>query len=296
MKRLNHHHLFIFWTFARAGTFTKTAAALSIAQSAVTAQIKQLEDFLGLTLIDRSNRRRAELTSDGRRVLDYASSIFETSQELQKWATDGEVSKAITLRIGALSGLSRNLQYEFIKPILGDKFFKLEIITGDQENLVSLLKDHSLDLILSSHNVRSEGKVSFYSHVLTSSPVIFVTKIGRIVRKGLELKNVLAENPLFVPGSNFEARPELDAYIEGLKCNHRIAGEVDDIALLRIFALRSGAVVALPEMGVKNDIEKNELMVLGRAGKVEQRFYAITRQKRVPNKTIEELIQAMRKK
>lgn len=294
MQRLNHHHLFIFWTFARAGTFTNASQELSIAQSAVTSQIKQLEDALGLTLIDRSNKRRPELTSDGRRVLDYANSIFEASQELLKWATKGEAPKASVIRVGAISGLSRNLQYEFLLPVMEDASIKIEVTTGDQENLVRLLKEHSLDVVLSSHNVRSDGRVSFYSHVLTASPLIFVTKHDRGFKKGFPLVDWLEKRPLYLPGSSFEIRPELDAFLEGLKASIRVAGEIDDIALLRIFALRSGAVVALPEMGVKGDIEKNELTVLGRSGAIEQRFYAITRQKRVPNKTIETLILKMR--
>jgi hypothetical protein len=49
-------------------------------------------------------------------------------------------------------------------------------------------------------------------------------------------------------------------------------------------------------MGVKNDIEENELIVLGRASRIEQRFYAITRQRIVPNKVIEGLITNMRRR
>jgi LysR family transcriptional activator of nhaA len=295
MQRLNHHHLFIFWTFARAGTFTNAAAELSIAQSAVTAQIKQLESVLGLLLIDRSNKRRPELTSDGKRVLEYANSIFEASQELLKWATKGEAPKASVIRVGAISGLSRNLQFEFLKPIIEDSSIKIEVTTGDQANLVRLLKDHSLDVILSSHNVKPEGRISFYSHVLTSSPLIFVAKSERGLKKEVDFKVHLRKRPLIIPGPSFEVRSELDAYLESIKTPFRLAGEIDDIALLRIFALRSGAVVALPELGVKNDVEENSLTVLGTAAHIEQRFYAITRQKRVPNKIIEDLILQIRR-
>lgn len=294
MQRLNHHHLFIFWIFSKTLSFTGAARELSIAQSAVTSQIKQLEESLGLSLVDRTQKRHPELTSEGRRVLDYAHSIFETSQELLKWATKGEAPEASRLRVGAISGLSRNLQYEFLKPVVGDADVHLEITTGDQENLIRHLKDHSLDVVLSSYNVKSDGKVSFYSHVLTSSPVIFVTKQKRGSKKGASLRECLAESPLYLPGSGFEVRPELDAYLEQLKTPFQVAGQIDDIALLRIFALRSGAVVALPQAGVQNDINKDDLRVIAKAGTVEQRFYAITRQKRVPHKIIETLITQMR--
>lgn len=290
MDRINHHHLFLFWTLARVGTFTNAAHELSIAQSAVTSQIKQLEESLGLVLIDRSNRRRPELTEEGRRVLEYADAIFETSQELLKWARKGKEPKASIIRVGAISSLSRNIQYEFLKPILNDSSIKISMTTGDQDNLIRLLREHALDVILTSHNVLSSGKVLFYSHVLTTSPVIFASRLDRRTPKGTKLKTILTRKPLYLPGLSFEIRPELDAYLETFKQPLRIAGDIEDIALLRILALRSGAVVALPEVGIRTEIEEGELTVWGRAGKIEQRYYAITRQKIVPQRVIQTLI------
>lgn len=296
MERINHHHLHIFWTLARVGTFTKAAYELSIAQSAVTAQIKTLEESLGLTLIDRSNRRRPELTEEGKRVLEYADTIFETSQELLKWATKGKEPKAAVIRVGAIASLSRNIQYEFLKPILADPSVTISVTTGDQDNLIRLLREHALDVVLTSHNVRSTGTVLFYSHVLTTSPLIFVSKTERRTAKGSDLKGVLTRRALYLPALSFEIRPELDAFLKTLRTPLRIAGEIEDIALLRILALRSGAVVALPEMGVKGDIEVGDLKVWGRAEKIEQRYYAITRQKIIPNRVIQGLIEGIRGK
>ncbi|MGZ3798463.1 MAG: LysR family transcriptional regulator, partial [Pseudobdellovibrionaceae bacterium] len=172
MERINHHHLFIFWNLAKYGTFIRTAEELSIAQSAVTLQIKNLENILGLELIDRSNKRKPLITEAGRKVLEYADSIFETSFELLKWAKQGELAKKQVLRVGALSGLSRNFQFQFLKPIIGSSHIKIEITTGDQDKLVKLLREHSLDLILSSHNISIEGKSTFHAHVLTKSPLV----------------------------------------------------------------------------------------------------------------------------
>jgi len=89
MQRLNHHHLYVFWMFAKTSSFTKTAESLSIAQSAVTSQVKRLEEVLGINLIDRTNPRRTQISAEGRKVLEYADSIFESSRELINWATKG---------------------------------------------------------------------------------------------------------------------------------------------------------------------------------------------------------------
>lgn len=293
MQHLNHHHLYIFWTLAKQGTFTSAAETLLIAQSAVTSQIKSLENILGLELIDRSNRRKPVLTEAGKKVLEYADFIFEASSELIKWAKQGEQTKQQILRVGALSALSRNFQFEFLRPVVGDLHVKFEITTGDQDKLVKLLREHSLDLILSSHNIQPEGKSPFHSHVLTKSPLVFVVAANHF-KRGLSLREILSQKSLYIPGHNFEARPELDALFERMRIEPKILGEIDDVALLRIFALRSGDVVVLPLMGVKDDLTNKSLRILKNTGKIEQKFYAITRHRKFPNPLVEKLIEGIK--
>ena len=292
MNWLNYHHLYYFWLLSQEGTFTKVAERLKIAQSAVSEQIHQLEQSLEISLLDRTNKRSPILTEEGIKVLEFAKTIFETGEELQHWAKVGQNKKETILKIGALSGLSRNFQFEFIKPILKTPNLKIEVTTGDQEKLTQMLKDHSLDLILSSHNVIADGRVTFYSHVLHSSPLIFVIS-KEIQTKNLDLKETLATKKIFLPGKNFEARPELDSFLEKLKCPFQIAGEIEDIALLRILALKSNNIVAIPKMGVINEIASKELKILDSKVKIAQKFYAITRQKRIPNSIISSLINKM---
>lgn len=294
MQRLNHHHLYLFWIFGKTESFTKTAKQLSIAQSAVTAQIKSLENSLDLKLIDRTNPRRVTVTNEGRQVLEYAESIFEVSRELVNWATKGALPKKQILRIGAISGLSRNLQYEFIKPFIARPDIKFEIMTADQKTLVELMNQHSLDVILTSHNVESDYGGKIQANVLTSTPIVFVTSKSTRLNSNDPIEKKMKGRDIYIPGKNFEAKPELDAYFEEEGFQVRIAGEIDDIALLRIIALRSGAVVAVPKMGVQNDILSGDLKVVGTAKAIRQKFYAIVRHKLSANPEIKVLIEKMR--
>ena len=287
MTRLNHHHLYIFWVYAKTESFTKAAQELLIAQSAVTLQIKQLENNLGLELINRKNRKSPQITNEGRRVLEYADSIFESTRELVNWATQGGLSKKRVIKIGALSGLSRNLQFEFVKPLLDNSEIKLEMITGDQNSLIKKLNIHELDIILSSHNVNQEG---LYSHVLMQSNLVCVIK-KELYKSGHDFFKYLNKFPLYLPGLNFEAKPELEAYLKKISIETRIAGEIDDIALLRIFALKSNAAVILPEIGVQNELKSGEVKVLHRIPKLSQKFYAVTKSKKISNKDVELLIE-----
>ena len=77
MPRLNYHHLHYFWAVAKEGNLTRAAAQLHVSQSALSTQIKQLEDQLGQALFTRKGRA-LQLTEAGRVALTYAETIFET--------------------------------------------------------------------------------------------------------------------------------------------------------------------------------------------------------------------------
>ena len=298
MERINLHHLYIFWVFGKSSSFTQAASDLSIAQSAVTAQIKQLEHELELSLVNRDNPRRPQLTAEGKRVLEYAQSIFEISQELMNWAMQGSSPALQTLRIGAISGLSRNLQFEFMKPLVHKPEIRFQVTTGDQKNLLKMLLQHDLDVVLSSRNVDEDSAQKLSTQVLTASPLVLVEsreksqKSHRRVRKAPSWQDLAHGRDVFLPGQHFEAKPELDAFFQNLKIKYRVAGEIDDIALLRILALRSGSLVVVPLMGVIQDVKENSLIVLTEIPRIHQRFYAITQRKLRADPKIQFLIES----
>jgi LysR family transcriptional activator of nhaA len=233
---------------------------------------------------------RARFCGRPRKVADYAELIFESSRELINWATQGALPKKRTVRIGSLSGLSRNFQFEFVEPLIEQTDFKFEVTTGDQQNLLRLLNEHELDVVLTSRNANSDNKANFHSNVLKSSPLLFVLKKDKKDPSNQDLSKLLKMKGLYIPGRQFESKAELEAYLDSHE-NIRIAGEVDDTALLRVLAVRSGCVVAIPEMGILNEIKNHEVTVIHKLPKIEQKYYAITRQRRDPNPDVRFLIE-----
>jgi len=75
IDQLNFHHLRYFWAVASDGNLTRTAERLHVSQSALSSQIQQLENQLGLRLFDRVGRQLV-LTEAGRIALAHAESIF----------------------------------------------------------------------------------------------------------------------------------------------------------------------------------------------------------------------------
>jgi DNA-binding transcriptional LysR family regulator len=69
-----------FATVAEAGGVTRAATRLHLTQSAVSMQIKRLEEILGLALFDRGNRR-VSLTASGEQLVRYARRILALNDE-----------------------------------------------------------------------------------------------------------------------------------------------------------------------------------------------------------------------
>jgi LysR family glycine cleavage system transcriptional activator len=86
----------VFWTAARHGSFAKAADELHVTPSAVSLQVRQLEDELGLKLFERTARGLA-LTSAGQRVLPDVASAFERLQQSFAALRDADRASMLTV-------------------------------------------------------------------------------------------------------------------------------------------------------------------------------------------------------
>ncbi|NRQ35448.1 LysR family transcriptional regulator [Nonomuraea sp. NN258] len=78
--QLNLHRLWIFMTVVECGGFSAAAQKLYLSQPSVSHQVRQLEQALRTTLIDRSGAR-IRLTPEGEVMLEYAKRVFLLADE-----------------------------------------------------------------------------------------------------------------------------------------------------------------------------------------------------------------------
>lgn len=86
------------------GHFGRAAEACCITQSTLSTQMKKLEDFLGVTLFDRS-LKRVTPTPIGREILQSARTIIEESERIKELARHAQDPMDRTLRLGVIPTL-----------------------------------------------------------------------------------------------------------------------------------------------------------------------------------------------
>ena len=268
---LNFHHLQYFWAVATDGHLTRTAQRLRVSQSAVSAQIRQLEAQLGTELFVRQGRRLT-LTETGRITLDYAQRIFSTGGELLSTLDEGRRGSEV-LRVGAVATLSRNFLESFVRPLLSEAGARLELVSGSLQELLTRLDGHQLDLVLSNRPVRREQGQRWRCRRLARQPVSLV---GRPRRAPFRFPRDLADVPLFLPGHDSEIRTEFDALCERLGARVNVRAEVDDMATLRLLARDAQAIALLPSVVVRDELRSGVLAELCVVPSLFEAFYAVT--------------------
>ncbi|MDO5536980.1 MAG: LysR family transcriptional regulator [Desulfovibrionaceae bacterium] len=96
-----------FVRIAEEKSFTRAAEKLNYAQSTVTAQIRQLEEELGVLLFDRVGRQ-IYLTDAGRKFLDCAYDMLRLEERAARIGSPGREPEG-TLRIGLIQSLQNHL-------------------------------------------------------------------------------------------------------------------------------------------------------------------------------------------
>ena len=147
-----------FLAIAEAKTFTAGARRVNVTQAAISMQIRQLEDEVGLQLFTRTPRR-VILTEAGEYLLDRARKILrEPDTALAEIAELGGVEHG-RLRIGSASAEFATLQLPHILQGLREKFpnSELAVSAGTSQTLVDKIMHGEIDIAFVSLPVENSS-------------------------------------------------------------------------------------------------------------------------------------------
>lgn len=160
-----------FVAIAEAGGVTRAAARLNLTQSAVSMQLKRLEELLGHTLLERS-RKGMTLTVHGDQLLSYARRMLELNDEVWSRMTDREYEGKLTL------GAPHDVVYPHIPQVL-KHFAKAypRVQVSLCSSYTAVLKEEfsrgAADVILTTETAPDAG-----AEVLQESPLVWIGAPG----------------------------------------------------------------------------------------------------------------------
>jgi LysR family transcriptional activator of nhaA len=289
MARINYNHLRYFWAVAHEGSLTRTAERLNVSQSTLSVQIRRLEERLGHALFERRGRR-LELTEAGRIALDHADAIFAAGDELVgTLARTGGGRQA--LRVGSLATLSRNFQLDFLRPVLSRDDVEVILRSGSAGDLLSALEAQRLDMVLVNEAPPSDSMTPFVVHRVAEQPLGLVGT-PEMAQAGAALETLLEAHPVILPTRGNAIRAGFDALVDRLGIRPRIAAEVDDMAMIRLFAREGIGLALVPPIVIKDELGAGLLAEAAHVPGLIEAFYAVTVARRFPNPLIDELLES----
>jgi DNA-binding transcriptional LysR family regulator len=146
---MEYRYLKAFLLTARHLSFSKAASELRIAQSAVSRQIKLLEDSLKEQLIVRSSKQ-VILTQKGHELYLAATDFDKMSQSLFNEEMGSE------LRIGLLHGLLESWSVPVIKKHYAQHKSNLIVRVDEAALLVEGLTNRSYDILITNNFIENE--------------------------------------------------------------------------------------------------------------------------------------------
>ena len=281
MRHLNYSHLHYFWAVAREGSIVRASKSLHLTPQTISGQLKLLDEAVGQPLFNRVGRRLV-LSEMGRLVFEYADEIFSVGAELANVVRGKHFEGPTTLTVGVVSSMPKLIAERIIAPaLMGKDPVRVRCHEASLEHLLSEMAIHKIDIVLSDRQVPDGLNIKVFNHRLGASGMSFFAQRKMARRYKAAFPKSLTDVPMLLPTQHSALRRRLDDWFEDQQIAPRIAGEFDDSALLKAFGEAGAGVFAAPSV-IEEEIRRMyRTSVIGRTDEIEERFYAISPERKL---------------
>jgi len=251
---VHFRHLRYFVKIVEAGSFSRAAATIFVAQPALSQQIAELEEQLGVSLLKRS-ARGVRPTAAGEVLYREASAILRQVEQLPSIvrSSGGEAQGAVSL--GMSSTLAATLAGAFIetcKSALPKIILKFAV--SDSESIKSRIQSQALDIAV----VFEDELVPIFSRKpLFRQRLYLVCHQPNDTRAASVSLNHIAKLPLILPGQPNVARVLIDRAFTAAGLTPNVVAEADVLSSI-LSAVRTGIGNTILPKGDLSDIVGND--------------------------------------
>jgi DNA-binding transcriptional LysR family regulator len=241
---------------AKLNSISKAAQALMVTPPAITMQVKQFEETVGIRLLVRDGNS-IRLTDTGVIVFKSAERIFQEIHEMEGLLEDVSTGKSGELRVGCPEGPLKRLMpliTVFKKTYPG---IRIILDQGSNAEMVKSIEDHRNELAVIRHrpsNSRLKIKVIWKDEVvLVASP-----KSAHLPGSEISVMQ-LSEIPLVLRREGSAVREIVLEYLRKFKVAPLIAMESASASLLKKFVRQDAGIGFVEQDAIDEELKNGTL-------------------------------------
>jgi LysR family transcriptional activator of nhaA len=281
MVPLNYNQLYYFHQIAEHGSISTASKVLLISSPALSMQLKELEESLGVALFDRVGKKLI-LTEAGAIVFEYAKDIFKLGFELRDTIGDRKNNRERNrIEIGCQDTIPKAVADELLTFLIQTKKCKVVLKESNREELIRLQNDYKLDLILTNSVPSVSNSFIYESKLLMKESLVI---LGHPKFKAAKGKiSELAKIPFILPTYESSLRQKLESYFIDNKLLLDVVAEVEDKATEVDLALKGLGLIIVMKNTVPHLIEKKALIELHAIKDIQEEVWMIIGKRKILN-------------
>ena len=280
MNWLNLHHLKYFLVIAEEGSISAASKKLLVGQPALSAQLKQFEEYLGLKLFNRTGRRLI-ISPEGEYVLKYARAIKQLEDELISNLGHANQAGVKEFSIGAQESVPKAIIAHAISAVTSIPAVKLKIIEGTGEELFDLLISGKIDFFLGNFRPLDETREVIYLSLAKEQVSVWGSKSFLKLRKNFPAS--LSGSRFVLPGFQNPIRHDFERFMLQTGLNFEVGIEAQDTALLKELAVRGEGLIIMGEESAKSWEKAGKLIKIGTIPKLTEEYWFGMVRKKIDN-------------
>lgn len=271
---VNVRQIKTFLAIVKAGNFTKAATAIHVSQSALSVQIRQLEETLGVQLLDR-NRRHVSVTAVGRDLVPRFERILREMEAVALHTRDlSELTRGV-VTVAAIPSIAATLLPKAFRS-LTTSYPGLTVDVRDTvaQRVVELVKSGEVDFGIGS--IGKADREIATDHLMIDRFCAFVAA-GYDIPNRAHTLNELADFPLILPVRESSVRMVVEKFAVRAKCSIKPAYEAVYNSTVLGFAREGLGVAILPESIADLTADRSLRAIKIHRPAIERRIVIITR-------------------
>ena len=290
-QSFNYRHLFYFWVVAKEGGIARAAERLDMAVQTISAQVRELEKALGVSLL-RTEGRNLVLTDAGVAALHEADHIFALGELLPVRVREAASGQTLRLNLGISDGIAKLAVHRLLTPVLDEPHLRLLCHEGEFQPLLGELALHKLDAVLADRAAPPNPALRTTSQLLGTSAIAWYAPPLWAEAAANNFPHSLAVVPVLLPTDHAAMRARIDHWLERERIRPHIAGEFEDSALLSTFAATGMGVMPAPVSLGEHLAQTHGLVQVGTAPDVQEQFHLIYSARKVMHPLLTRLLEA----